>query len=52
MWLVFPAVPAEFLHLQALGRGFLVLRPGIVPVLALGALKGDDVARHSCAPTL
>jgi hypothetical protein len=52
MRLVFAAVPAEFLQLQALGGGFLVLRPGIVPVLALGALKGNDVARHCCAPTL
>src|SRR5271169_6705443 len=52
VWLVLPAVPAEFFHLQALGRGLLVLGAGIVPVLALSALKRNDVARHSCAPTL
>jgi hypothetical protein len=41
-----PAVPAEFLDFQALRGGLLVLGGRIVAILALGALEGDDVARH------
>jgi hypothetical protein len=44
--LVFAAKWAEFAELQPVGRGLLVLRVGIVPVLALAALKRDDLARH------
>jgi hypothetical protein len=46
MGLVLPAVPAEFLHFQALGGGLLVLGGRIVSILTLGALERDDVARH------
>ena len=49
--LVLPAVRTEFFELQPLGRGLLVLRPGIVPVLALRALKRDDFTRHDISPT-
>jgi hypothetical protein len=43
-----PIVPAEFLQLQLLGHGLLVLRRRVIPTLALGALKVDDLAccRH------
>src|SRR5436190_5796974 len=49
--LVLPAMRAEFLELQPLRRGLLVLRPGIIPVLALRALKRDDFTRHDVSPT-
>jgi hypothetical protein len=45
--LVLPAVPAEFLHFQAFGSGFLILGAGVIAILALRALKRDDVARHT-----
>jgi hypothetical protein len=44
--LVLPAVLAELLHLQTLGRGLLILGRRIVPVLAFRTLERDDVARH------
>jgi hypothetical protein len=44
--LVLPAVRAELFQLDPLGRGFLVLRARIIPVLALGALKRDYFSRH------
>jgi hypothetical protein len=44
--LVFAAVPAKLLHLEALRGGLLILGGGIVPVLALGALESNDVASH------
>ena len=40
-----PIVPAEFLQLQLLGRGLLVLRRRVVATFALGALERDDLAR-------
>jgi hypothetical protein len=40
-----PVMAAEFLQLQLLGRGLLVLRRRVIPTLALGALEGDDLAR-------
>jgi hypothetical protein len=46
MPLVLPAVRAELLEFQAFGGRFLVLRPGVVPVLAFRALKRDNFARH------
>jgi hypothetical protein len=49
MRLVLPAVLAEFLHLQALRGRLLVLRRGVVPILALGALKRNNIA-HCFAP--
>ena len=39
-----PIVPAEFLQLELLGRGLLVLRGGVVAPFALGALESDDLA--------
>jgi hypothetical protein len=48
---VLPAVPAELLHFQALSGGLLVLGAGVIAVLALRALKSDDVARHFASPT-
>ena len=44
--LVLAAVPAKLLHFEALRGGLLILGGGVVPVLALGALERDDVARH------
>jgi len=44
--LVLAAMRAELLQLEPLGYRLLVLRAGVIPVLALGALKGDDLARH------
>jgi hypothetical protein len=49
MRLVLPAVPAELLHFQALGRSFLILRVRVVPVLAFLTLERDDFSRH-CLP--
>jgi hypothetical protein len=49
--LVLPAMPAEFLHFQALGSGLFVLGAGVIAVLALRALKSDDIARHAGSPT-
>jgi hypothetical protein len=51
MRLMLAAVPAELLQLDALGGGFLVLRRRIIPVLALGALKSNNFARHFSSPT-
>ena len=47
-----PIVPAEFLQLQLLGHGLLVLRGGVVAPFALGALERDDLAccRHCLYP--
>jgi hypothetical protein len=45
------AMPAEFLHFQALGGGLFILSAGVVTVLALRALKCDDVASHLISPT-
>jgi hypothetical protein len=41
---VLPARIAKLRKLQPTGRGLLVLRSGVVPVLALGALQRDDFA--------
>jgi hypothetical protein len=41
-----PAVRAELLEFQTLGRGLFVLGGGIVPVLAFLTLESDDIARH------
>src|SRR5574340_1171098 len=41
--LVLPAMRAELLHLQALRLRLLVLRAGVVAILALLALESDDV---------
>jgi hypothetical protein len=45
--LVLAAVRAKLLHLQALGGGLLVLGLGVVPVLALGTLKRNNIAGHA-----
>ena len=45
--LVLPAVRTELLQLDALGSGFLVLGFRIVTILALSALKRDDLSGHS-----
>jgi hypothetical protein len=42
------AETAVLAELQFLGGGSLVLRGGIVALLALGATKCDDVSRHVC----
>jgi hypothetical protein len=47
---VLAAVPAELLHFQPLSGCLLVLGAGIVPVLALGALERNDIARHLVTP--
>jgi hypothetical protein len=46
MRLVLPAMPAKLLEFQPLRGGLLVLGGRVVPVLALRALEGNDVARH------
>jgi hypothetical protein len=46
MRLMFAAVRAEFLQLQTLSRGLLVLGRGIVSILAFLTLESDDVASH------
>jgi hypothetical protein len=51
MGLVLAAMPAEFLHLQPVGGGLLVLRRRIIAILAFGALECDNLARHCFAPT-
>jgi hypothetical protein len=51
MNLVLAAIGAELLQLQALGSGLLVLGPGIIAILALGALKSNNLARHFKTPT-
>src|ERR1019366_5305507 len=45
--LVLTAMPAELLQFQPFGRGLLILRGRIVPVLALGALERNDIASHA-----
>jgi hypothetical protein len=40
--LVLPAFAAEFLHLETLGCGLLVLGARIIPILALSALERND----------
>jgi hypothetical protein len=49
MHLVLAALGAELLQFQPFRRGFLVLGVGIIAVLALGALHGNDFAHM--APT-
>src|SRR5262252_865810 len=46
MHLVLAALGAEFLQFQPFGGRFLVFRVRIIPVLALGALHGDDFAHE------
>lgn len=41
---VLAACVAELLELQTAGRRLLVLRGGVVPVLAIRALQGYDLA--------
>src|ERR1035438_4176013 len=50
--LVLPAIRTEFLHLQPLRGGLLVLGARIVPVLAFSALKSDNLACHVRCPSL
>jgi hypothetical protein len=45
---VLPIVTAELLQFQLLRHGLLVLRGGVVPPLALGALKRDDLSSCAC----
>jgi len=40
--LVLAALAAEFAHFQPFRRGLLVLGAGVISILALPALKGDD----------
>jgi hypothetical protein len=44
------AVAAEFLQFQTFRSGLLVFGRRIVPVLALGALEGDNLSRHFSTP--
>jgi hypothetical protein len=44
---VVPARRAEFLEFQSVLRLFLVLRRGVIAVLALTALQRDDFAHRS-----
>jgi hypothetical protein len=44
-------MPAEFLHFQTFSGGFFVLGAGVITILALRALKSDDVASHAGSPT-
>ena len=44
---VLPAEPAEFAHLEPLGRLLLVLRRAVIAPLTFGAGERDDVS-HSC----
>jgi hypothetical protein len=46
MRMVLAAERAELLHLDPLGRGFLVLHAGVILPLALSALEGDLLSRH------
>src|SRR5690349_4825398 len=46
MRLMLTAIRAEFLHLDALGRGALVLCLTVIAVLALTALQLDNFTRH------
>ena len=46
---VLAAGVAELRELEAASGRLLVLRRGVVPVLALGALQGDDLA-HGVSP--
>jgi hypothetical protein len=45
-----PAGVAELRELEATGGRLLVLRGGVVPVLAIRALKSNDLA-HSKSPS-
>jgi hypothetical protein len=42
-----PALSAKLLELEAIRSLLLVLGRNVVPVLALGALKGDVVSWHN-----
>jgi hypothetical protein len=44
--LVLPAIWAKLFHFQTLGRGLLVFRFAVVPVLALAALELNNFSRH------
>jgi hypothetical protein len=44
---VLPAEPAEFAHLEPLGRLLLVLRRAVVPPLTFQAGQRDDVSHSS-----
>jgi hypothetical protein len=46
---MFPASVTEFLGLQPVRMLFPVLRGGVVPVLAIVALQGDDFAHGVCS---
>jgi hypothetical protein len=48
---VLSAMSAEFLHFQPFGGSFFVLSAGVIAILALRALKSDDVASHDDSPT-
>ena len=48
--LVLTAFAAELLHFEAFCRGLLVFGAGIIPVLALGALEGNDFPHFLCDP--
>jgi hypothetical protein len=50
MRVVLAAVRAELAHFDAPGRGLLVLRTRVVPVLAFAALKRNDFSRHLSLP--
>ncbi len=45
--LVLPALRTELLELETLSCRLLVFHVAVIPVLALIALKCDDLARHS-----
>ena len=45
-----PALSAKLFELEAIRRLLLVLGRDVIPVLALGALQGDIVSRHSSLP--
>ena len=44
---VFAATPTEFLKLQPVGRGFLILCRCVVAALAVSALEHNVIARHN-----
>jgi hypothetical protein len=47
---MFPASVAKFLGLQPVRMFFPVLGGGVVPILAIVALQGDDFTHVVCAP--
>jgi hypothetical protein len=47
MRLMFPAERAELFQLDALGSRALILRFAVIPILALAALKLNNLSRHS-----